>query len=116
MSEATRDGVHHPQYVCPCNNDSNGTYVPDWIGSHYYCESGLPSEQDHYEILYSNDTLWDGQQCGGNEIQCCTNHKMPWFIKTLNETTTEDIELRVCGSQSSNNEDTPVDVIEVYVQ
>ena len=108
--------VHHLQYVCPCNNDSKGTYVPDWIGSHYYCESGLPSEQDHYKILYSNETLWDGQQCGRNEGPCCTNHKMPWFIKTLNETTTEDIELRLCGSQSSNNEDTPVDVSEVYIQ
>ena len=25
----------------------------------------------------------------------CTNPKMPWFIKTFNETTAEDIELRV---------------------
>ena len=85
------------------------------IGSDYYCESGLHSE-DHEEVLYSNDTLWDGQQCGGNEGPCYTNPKMPWFIKTLNETTTEDIELRVCGSESPNNEDTPVDIIELYVQ
>ena len=33
----------------------------------------------------------------------CTNPKMPWFIKTFNETTAEDIELRVCGSESLRN-------------
>ena len=52
----------------------------------------------------------------GNEGPCCTNPKMPWFIKALNETTPEDIELKVCGSESPNNEDTPVDIIELYVQ
>ena len=62
----------------------------------YYCESGLCSSQFHHKVLYSTDTLWDGQQCNGNEGPCCTNPKMPWFIKTLNETTTEDIELRMC--------------------
>ena len=77
-----------PQYIYPCNNDSNGTYVPDWIGSDHYCESGLSSEQNHQEVLYFNDALWDGQQCGGNEGPCCTNPKMPWFIKIVNETTT----------------------------
>ena len=116
LSEAAGVEFNPPQYVCPCNSDSEGTYVPEWIGSDYYCESGLPSEQNHEEVLYSNDTLWDGKQCNGNEGLCCTNPKMPWFIKALNETTTDYIELRVCGSESSKNEDTPVDIIELYVQ
>ena len=40
---------------------------------------------------------------------------MPWFLKTLNETTTEDIELRVCGDQVIADEDTPLQVIELFV-
>ena len=40
----------------------------------------------------------------------CTNPKMPWFTKTLNETASEDIELIICGSESLKNEDTPVDI------
>ena len=45
---------------------------------------------------------------------CCTNPKMPWFMKTYNETTTDDIELRVCGNQGYS-EDTPLDIIKLYV-
>ena len=106
-----------PPYICPCNNDSNGTYIPEWIGSDHYCESGLYSTVSNSEVLFSNDILWDGQHCNGNEGPCCTNPKMPWFIKTLNEATTEDIELRMCGNESpSNNEDTPLDIIELYIR
>ena len=66
-------------------------------------------------VLYVNDTLWDGQQCGGLEGPCCTNPKMPWFIKTLNENTTEDIELRVMADESTSNKDIPLDIIELYI-
>ena len=40
---------------------------------------------------------------------------MPWFVKTLNKTTTKDIELRMCSSEASSNENTPLDIIELYV-
>ena len=104
-------------YTCPCNSDSSGTSVPEWVGNDYYCESALYSSKVHLEVLFSNDTLWDGQQCNGNEGPCCTNPKMPWFIKTLNETTTEDIELKMCGSENpSKDEDTPLDIIELYIR
>ena len=106
--------VNDPPYVCPCNNDSDNTYVPEWIHSDYFCESGLPAGQ--YQLgLYSKDPLWDGHQCGGLEGPCCINPKMPWFIKTLNETTTQDIEFRVCGSEDPSTEDVPVDIIEIYI-
>ena len=103
-------------YWCPCNNGSYGTTVPGFVGNDYYCESGLPAGQHWQSVLYSNDTLWDGQQCNGNEGPCCTNPRMPWFIKALNETTTKDIELRMCSSEVPSNEDTPLEVIELYVQ
>ena len=45
-----------------------------------------------------------------------TNPKMPWFIKTLNETVNENIELRVCGDTDYLNEDTPLDIIELYIR
>ena len=50
------------------------------------------------------------------DAPCCTHPNMPWFNKTLSETTTEDIELRVCGDQLVNNEDTPLQVIEIFVR
>ena len=50
-------------------------------------------------IFILNDPLWDGQRCGGGEAPCCTHPNMPWFIKTLSETTTEDIELSLGHAQ-----------------
>ena len=38
-SEAVRDVFNLLQHVCPCNSDSNGTYVAEWIGSDYYYKS-----------------------------------------------------------------------------
>ena len=100
---------------CPCNSNVN-TQVPSFIGNDYYCETGNNVESSFtFDTLYSNDPLWDGQQCVGTEAPCCSHPNMPWFIKMLNETTTEDIELRVCGSHGITNEDTPIEVIELFV-
>ena len=60
--------------------------------------------------------LWDGQQCAGEEAPCCTHPNMPWFNKALSETTTEDIELRVCGNFGVANENTLLEVIELFVR
>ena len=99
------------QHDCPCKQKST-TVTPPLVGTDYYCESGTqfccPTS------LVYNDPLWDGQQCGG-EALCCTHPNMPWFIKTLNETTTEDIELRLCKDHISPG-DTPLKLIELFVQ
>ena len=102
--------------LCPCNTLSSNTASPSFIGNDSYCESGLPAGQIFEDVLYASDPLWDGQQCNGNEGPCCTNSNMPWFIKTLSETTTDNIELRVCSSQGHLDEDTPVDIIELYIR
>ena len=61
--------------LCPCNNISAGTTVPSFVGNDHYCESGLPAGQFWQNVLYSNDPLWDGQQCNGNEGPCCNNSR-----------------------------------------
>ena len=103
-------------YDCPCKQNST-TITPPFVGTDYYCESGV--ELCCPIDIPSNDTLWDGQQCGGGEAPCCTHSNMPWFIKTLNETTTEDIELRLCKNfahYTIYNTDVPLDLIEIFVQ
>ena len=98
---------------CPCNSGSS-TSPPPFVGNDYYCESGSYSSYSY--ILYADDPLWDGQNCNGPESTCCTNPNMPFFVKSLNETTTEDIELRVCSSGGTRNEEIPLYIIEVYVK
>ena len=116
----TSDNVPHPESSCPCNTNNTIApgHKPNLVGDDYYCESGIPSYLiDRWQqVLYASDALWDGQQCDGNEGPCCTNPKMPWFIKTLNENTTEDIEIRVCGNQGYSDEDTLLDIIELYIK
>ena len=105
-----------PQFNCPCNT-GNAVVTPPFVGSDYYCETGDNDKQCcDFSTLYSNDALWDGQQCPGEEAPCCTHPNMPWFNKTLSETTTEDIELRVCGDYGIDDEDTPLEVIELFVR
>ena len=103
-------------YNCPCNSNGLKNYVPPFVGNDYYCETGNNNvDLFSHSTLYPNDPLWDGQQCVGAEAPCCTHPNMPWFIKTLNETTTEDIEVRICGSHNTNEEDTPLELIELFV-
>ena len=119
----TYAGGHYEQetrsYDCPCNNGSqyHNRYIP-FVGNDYYCESGHSVGEDG-NILYPNDLLWDGQDCPGLESTCCTSSKMPWFVKTLNETVSEDIELTICGwnyNYLTYVEGTPLDLIELYVK
>ena len=99
---------------CPCKQSSTAA-VPSYVGTDYYCEVGVEDSNTATLTVYTNDPLWDGQQCGGGEAPCCTHPNMPWFIKTLSETTTEDIELRLCKFNSITGY-TPVEQIELFVQ
>ena len=98
-------------YDCPCKQN-NAVIAPPFIGTDYYCESGTTTSCCAF-MIYLNDPLWDGQQCGAESL-CCTHPNMPWFIKTLNETTTENIELRLCDKWFYS--DIPLDLIEILVQ
>ena len=106
-------------HACPCNTGYAGgkNVALPFINNHYYCESGLDSGKQWTNVLYANDTLWDGKNCDSNEASCCTNSKMPWFYRVLDDMTQEDIELRVCSNGGvSNDEDVPLDIIELYVR
>ena len=82
-----------------------------------FCESGIGGIGFHQEQLYAADPLWDGQGCGFNESPCCNVPGIPWFHRDYGNTTTTDyIELRVCGDEGTDNEDVPVSYYEIYVQ
>ena len=105
-------------YSCLCNNGSPYmNYTIPFVGNDYYCESGTSTGNYRY-ILYPNDPLWDGQDCPGRETTCCTSPKMPWFVKTLNETANDDIELNVCGYDYgySHVGGTSFDLVEFYIK
>ena len=96
--------------TCPC---SGGTPPPSFVGSDYYCESG---HSDSQSGLATNDPLWDGRDCGGVERTCCDSPNLPWFCKELSEPTTDALEFCLCGDESRANEDTPINLVELYIQ
>ena len=108
----TRDA----RYNCPCSQGSpQNSTLQSFIGNDYYCESGNPNNVFHF-TLYTSDPLWDGKGCGSLEGNCCTAPGLPWFHKVLNTTTTDYLELRVCGDQETTNDDVPVSFYELYVK
>ena len=105
-------------HACPCNKGyaSSKNVASSFVGNHYYCEAGLDPGKQWTKFLYANDPLWDGKACDSHEGSCCTNSKMPWFYRILDDITQDDIELRMCSDEAASNEDTPLDIIELYVR
>ena len=88
--------------------------APLYIGDNYYCESGNSNAEYPSSLTDSSDLLWDGLQCEG---QCCSNGKSPpWFSVVLPSPTTDDIEVRLCDTDGIDGEDTPIKILELYVQ
>ena len=100
--------------TCPCTG--YGPSSPAFVGSDYYCESALSGPPWEPPVLYSSDTLWDGQDCDGLEGTCCDPPNLPWFCKELPQPTTDNIEFRLCGDESRTNEDIPIDLVQLYIQ
>ena len=99
---------------CPCATGS--TNVPlSFVGNNYYCESGNRNTTTINYYLYASDPLWDGQQCD-LEGTCCSNGRSPpWFVVNLINSTTDSIEVRIC-SDYNTSEDTPIQLLELYIQ
>ena len=97
---------------CPCASYSGKT-PPFFVGDDYYCESGRGSTDDH-SVYHFDDPLWDGSGCITSN--CCTNPMQPWFYRELNETTTSDVEVRLCDVRSFSAGFTMIDQMEIYIQ
>ena len=103
-------------FACPCLAAESGftrQIPPQYVGDNYFCESGNPT-MAFQTRLYTSDPLWDGEQCEG---QCCSNGTSPpWFSVELSNSITDDIEVRICGTDTPNNEDVPIKLLELYIQ
>ena len=114
IDEYPRLGTHS---TCPCIQAYQDSHlmepVPPFVGEDYFCDTG--SRNPYGAIFYSNDPLWDGQGCGGTST-CCEFNNPPWFCKQLPQPTTDDIELRSCTNQGIFDEDTPLEIVEIYVK
>ena len=104
------------QATCQCTRTDQPYTgaVPPFIGEDYFCDTAVTATQrwPTYKA-YADDPLWNGQGCGPTST-CCSFNRPPWFCKQLPQPTTDDLELRVCGTR--NVRSTPFDQIETYIQ
>ena len=107
--------VGRRDYTCPCTLKDipyTGT-IPSFVGQDYFCDTGSRSAAK-IGLFYPEDPLWDGQGCG-NVSTCCEFNNPSWFCKQLPQPTTDDIELRICSDQTTGDEDTPIEQVDIYV-
>ena len=103
------------RYLCPCSNGISWPYSTNFVGNDYFCDSGNHANTTPFSF-YSNDPLWDGQGCGPTST-CCQFNTPPWFCKTLPQSTTDDLEVRICHDDGADpTEDTPIQLLQFYVQ
>ena len=106
-------------FSCPClvrGTSFRQQVPPSFVGNDYYCESGNPygSLEETNVLRYTDDPLWDGQSCEGH---CCSDGRAPpWFSVQLAQSTTSNIEVRICGTIAANFTDAPIKILEIYTQ
>ena len=113
---ATLDETARDRHICPCTHSSHtlpNTALPEFVGESYFCDSGTASFRSG--VFYTADPLWDGEGCSP-ESSCCQFNRPPWFCRDLGTATTDNIELRICGNENTSNEDTPIEIVELFVQ
>ena len=97
---------------CPCSQFP-GRSPPFFVHDNYYCESG--SEPYPRSSVYTNDPVWDGKNCSG-EDNCCSEPSLPWFYRQIPLTTSEDVETRICRDETSSSENVLVRELQLYIQ
>ena len=107
------EGPFLTSWLCACSNSNNWPHSTSFVGNDYFCDTGNHGDNNPYHISHFNDSLWDGQGCGPSST-CCQFNNPPWFCKTLNQSTTSDLEVRIC--KNSGPDDTPIQLLELYIQ
>ena len=103
-----------PKLQCPCDNGN--TYPsPPFVGNDFFCESVRSQLTGSWEkIFYPIAPLWDGRVCEGGGT-CYKFNNPQWFTKNLTNSTTDNIEVRLCFNDSGVP-DIGVELLELYVQ
>lgn len=101
-------GMGHT-HRCPCDLPSSSFEAPlppSEVGNNFYCTS----------VADSTETpLWQGTSCGSSD-PCCSYNNPPLFKTRLPADTTENMELRICMDEHSNDEKMYLLSVEIYVQ
>ena len=99
--------------VCPCTNSHSTQSIPSFVGQDYFCEAGITGVHTIGVFYPDGDPLWDGEGCGSGST-CCELNGPPYFCKSLTAPTTDNIEVKICSEEMLSQEDTPIELIEIF--
>ena len=99
---------------CSCTGESWPFEVPGFVGDDYFCDTANRGPDLQQGVYFPDDPLWDGEGCGPIST-CCEFNNPPWFCTTLPQPTADDIEARLCMSESINNENVIISLLDIYV-
>ena len=85
------------------------------LGGDYFCDTGSPDDGSQFNTFYGDDPLWDGAGCESPNT-CCSFNTPPWFYRQLPQTTTDNIEMRVCTNENRNDEDIAIEMVDIFVR
>ena len=105
---------------CPCMRDftkeSREPRVPIFVGTHLSCNTANPGENiPSGHVGFLKYALWDGKGCSLRN-DCCNKEGLPWFTRVLGSETCDDVEMRVCSDEGTENENVLLEQVEFYVQ
>lgn len=89
-------------FRCPYSS-THSTNPPNFVGDNYFCDAS------------ANGELWDGEGCDTGE-ECCLFNSPPWFTVQLLVVANDDIDVRICVDENSNNENVGIELLELFVQ
>ena len=98
---------------CSCGSQPDYDLVPPFVEHHFFCETA--SRTGFEEITFEEDPLWDGHGCD-HSTTCCGYNNPPWFCKQLEQSTTDDIEMRLCLDQHPDYEDIMIETVDLFIQ
>ena len=108
-------GVREFSFGC-CRASTSFWSIASFVENNYFCDTGNPTNAAWQNMLFTDDPLWDGVAGCTSNTSCCAPQSGPWFHTVLDHDTMDPIEIRICGGESTSNEDTPVYLVDIYVK
>ena len=99
---------------CPCFQSST-TSPPSVVGNDYFCDTAVWGSSTAEGVFHPDDPLWNGQGCASIS-NCCEFNNPPWFCKQLPQSTTDNIEFRLCENSVPEDDDSPFEIVELFAK
>ena len=103
---------------CPCMRTfgQRAPRVPSFVGRDFVCNTAnLDQNIPKNNTQFLDYDIWGGNRCSSRN-QCCSARGLPWFSRSLDSPTCDDVEMRVCNDEGTKNENVWLEQVELYVQ